>query len=559
MTLTDSQALQIVEENKSTDRRIELMREESKTLYALVKGENFNEELINQIDHIEGEEKAEARKKYARDIQDFFERLFQPIENIWYATGGNKVWNIEDKSTKTKFLKQIANIKDSNTLQHWIKTVGVELGHVDPNGLIFLEYTTGDPRTEVYPTYKNIKTIRNYKHRGQLVEWVLFEPIKVTDENNQVFHLWRLVDDKMDRTIKEDTAGQFSILSEDSFEHPFGEVPAIINSNVAKIDDEAKRLSYVDIILGLAKEYSRDQSIKTIYKFLQGFPIHWRYVTECEDCKGLMKIDGKTCSSCSGRGYKQKGDVTDMVTLPAPTQDNPIIGGDIAGHISPDIETWEQYNVELDVLERVATITFWGTPLNSIETFGGRKTTTEVHFNKQPIENRLNQYADYMEFIEWKLSEWILNFVDLSKNKDDQNIKISYGRNYVIEPSDTILARYNEARNNESSDTILDELFRQYLQAEYRTNPVAHEIAMKKALVEPYLHQKPTEIMSIFGPVETQRKILFTKWWDTLDKKDFTKPREVLEKQYEAWFEQNRVEVEQPQQQQQNPPENEEV
>lgn len=544
MKLTDTQAIKIIKENKATKPEIVKMRESSAVLYALINGDDFKETLIDKIEFIEGEKKAIAREKYSRNMQDFFERLFQPLENIFYATGGNRFYDIPDVATKMKFLKQIAHIKDSNTLNHWIQTTALELSHVDPNGVMFMEYTT-KKRREVFPKYKNIKIIRNYRKKGQLLEWILFEPTKRKAPNNMNQRLWRIVDDTQDRIFIETGDSTFVKSTKDSFNHPFGEVPAIINSNIVKVDDERFRLSPIDIILGLSKEYARDQSIKTIYKFFQGMPIHWRYVTECEECKGLGKDSNKkNCTACDGRGYKQKSDVTDMVTLPTPGEGETVITPDIAGFISPDIETWTQYNDELGILERIAIITFWGTPLNSIETFGGRKTTTEILFNKQPIENRLNRYADYAEFVEWKMSSWVLNFIDTQKPKTENQIKITYGRNYVIEPSDTLLKRYSEAKTAQENDTILDELFRQYLQATYRTNPIEHQKNLVKSEVEPYLHQTLTAVNNIFGAMEAQRKVLFGKWWDTLEKDDYTKPVEVLEKEFDAWFEVNKVNIE---------------
>ena len=537
MILSNEDALALIKENKSLNPKLSKLRTESSMLYALVEGDDFKTKLIDKIEFIEGEAKAKARKKYSRDIQDFFTRLFQPLENIWYATGGNKVYDIDDDEIKRELLFTLSNIKDSNTLSHWIQNTGINLANVDPNGVMFMEYTT-EPKKEVYPTYKSINDIRAYKNRGQLLDWIIFEPTKAKFQGLDV-QLWRIVDDLTDRTFIE--IGQEIILSDQmSFKHPFGEVPAILNSNIVKTGMDY-RISPITPILGLSKEYARDQSIKTIYKFTQGFPIHWRYVTECDDCKGRGKDDdGKPCGSCDGRGYLTKGDVTDIVTLPVPTGDQAVIAPNIAGHIKPDNETWDQYSTELTTLERIATITFWGTPLNSIETFGGRKTTTEVLFNKQPIENRLNKYADYSEFIEWKMSEWILNFIDKGKKRNDNKITITYGRDYVIEPSDTILKRYEDARNNQENDTIMDELFRQYLQATYRTNPIELAKNLIKSEIEPYLHQSLKDISDVFGSEEAQRKILFSKWWGTLTKQDYIKTKETLSAEYDAWFESNK-------------------
>ena len=538
MKFTDKEAIEIIKEHQSISVKAQLLRDQTKELYALINGDSFSEELVKRIEHIEGEKKAIARKKYSRDVQDLFERLFQPIENIFYATGGNKVYDIADKNIKKKFLKQIDNIKDSNTLSHWIQNVGIKLAHLDPNGLMFMEYTTS-PREEIYPTYKSIYDIRYYESRGQLLEYVLFEP--EDDKENKGIKYWRFVDDVMDRVFIQDS-DVFTLDKDHSFKHPFTEVPALINSNLVKIGGDY-RISPINVILGLVKEYARDQSIKTIYKFLQGFPIHWRYVTECEECKGVGHTEKGTCGSCDGRGYLQKSDVTDMVTLPVPVEGQQTLDR-IGGFESPDLETWNQYNQEQQTLERIAIITFWGTPLNSLETFGGRKTTTEVLFNKQPIENRLNKYADYCEFLEWKMSDWILRFIDRQYDKNEQKITINYGRNYVIEPSDTILARYEEAKGKQENDVILDNLFKQYLQATYRTNPIELSENILKSEVEPYLHQSLKDVLDVFGQEEAQRKVLFSKWWSTLKRSDLIKGKEQLIAQYDMWFEQNKKVIE---------------
>ena len=112
MIFTDKEAIELIKVKQHITVELTELRQSSKELYALVEGDLFKEELIGRIEHIEGQEKANARKKYARDIQDFFERLFQPIDNISYATGGNKVYKIENEDVKRKFLKQIDNIKD---------------------------------------------------------------------------------------------------------------------------------------------------------------------------------------------------------------------------------------------------------------------------------------------------------------------------------------------------------------------------------------------------------------------------------------------------------------
>ena len=121
MILSQDEALELIKGNLGVNRGFEALREKSSMLYALVEGDDFDNKLINKIEFIESDKKQTARKKYSRDIQDFFERLFQPLENISYATGGNRVYDVDDLEIKKELIKTISNVKDSNSLSHWIQ------------------------------------------------------------------------------------------------------------------------------------------------------------------------------------------------------------------------------------------------------------------------------------------------------------------------------------------------------------------------------------------------------------------------------------------------------
>jgi len=517
-------------EKLSTD--FKEMREYSNTLKALVNGEDFTDELICKIEHIESDLKAMAREKYSRSIKDLFSRLFQPIDNIYYATGGVKEYDITAKQTKENYLKQIANIRDNKTLSEWVQTYAIQLYNTDPNGVIFLEYKT-TPKVDVYPTYKSSSKIRYYKAKGQLLEYIIFEP-KTKDQKTYV----RIVDDLTDRTF-EKNGNDYVIVEELTFEHPFGQVPAVICSNI-QLAGEDEKLAPIDSIIETAKEYARDQSFLTLYKVYKGNPIFWKYVSYCSECSGTGKQGTEPCSDCNGKGkITAKSDVTDAVELPIPTDtESPVIAPNIAGFISPDIDVWEQYNKELEKLEEQMYKSHWGTSygMNNVQ---GMKTATEVTFDKQPLENQLNKYADFAEYVEWKLSEWILNLLDITKtDKFRSDISINYGRRYIIDSYDVLLERYEKSVIAEENSVVLDKLFSEYLGAKYRNNPIDLQINLLKARIEPYLHLPLTKVSLIFGNEEAQKKVLFHNWWNSLT--DFSKEESVLLSDFNTWFEQNK-------------------
>jgi hypothetical protein len=530
MIFTFEEAVEKIKQHQTIKKDWQTMRDYSKELKALVLGKDFHNELINKIDFIESDKKALARQKYARDIKDFFARLFQPIDNIYYATGGVKDFS---EINNNDFLKNISNVRDNKTLSKWVQENATLLSHVDPNGLIFLEYKT-DP-LKVYPTYKSIDSIRYYEAKGQKIEYVIFEP-KIKEGKNY----FRFVDDLNDFTIKQE--GQtYTLVDDQSFTHEFGEVPALIVSDIC-IAGENQRFSPIENILGISKEYARDLSILSLYKVFKGMPIFWKVVQYCGDCKGAGKIGDEKCGTCDGMGkYVSKTDVTDVVEVPMPDEESKFLEGkNIGGYISPELDTWTKLEETLKFQEELAYKSHWGT-IYGMQNTAGNKTATEVIYDKQPLENRLNKYADNVEYIEWQLSEWILNLYDLSKNKDESKITINLGRRYVIESYDALLERYEKSVLAGSNSVVLDKQFLEYINAKFVNNPIDLEINLKKMRVEPYLHLSILNINAIFGAEEAQRKVLFHKWWNELA--DYKKDEISLISEFNIWFETNKINI----------------
>lgn len=535
---TNEEAIVLLKAHQQLSPKWQETREYSKELKALVNGEMFIEELIEKIDHVESAQKAKARTKYSRSVQDLFSRLFQPIETIGFATGDSREYEITNRPVKDKFLKKISNIRDNKPLSEWVLRNAIDLINTDPNGIIFLEYTT-NPVADIYPTYKSVNSIRYYKAKGQLLDYVIFEP-KIIDQKEY----WRIVCDEWDRTFLKEGLDYYFVDGM-SFGHPFGQVPAVICSNI-QLAGQKHKLAAIHPVVPLAKEYARDQSFLTLYKIYKGNPIFWRYVSYCGDCNGTGKIGTEICTSCNGVGkHVSKNDVTDVVELPIPDdKESPIIAPNIAGFISPDLDVWVQYNKELNLLEQKLYKSHWGTMFGmQIENAKNAKTATEIVADKQPLENQLNKYADYIEYMEWKLSEWILNFYDVKKDRTTRMITINRGRRYIIESYDILLERYMESVSKEENSTILDKLFIEYINSKYRNNVLDLQMNLLKARCEPYLHITLSNVIKIFGTEEAQRKVLFQKFWQSLDG---YKPQQQIESEFATWFEQNKVKIAQP-------------
>jgi len=527
MITTEDQRQEILRKSLKTPQNILEAREKSKKLYALVKGDGFVDELINKIEGIEGEQKAKARKKYSRSIKDTFERLLRLTDNVYNSDGTSVNISEEQEQFKEKLIESVNNTIDGKSLSEWMESNWIDTVLMcDPNGIIFLEYAENQSPS---PFYKNIKKIRNYEVRGQKLEWVLFEPKKIKTDTETI-EKYRFVDDEKDYIyiLRGDT---FTEIPEKTFKHPFKEVPALLNSNIEDVNTGMK-LSPIEPIDELMTEYARDQSIKTIYKSQNGFPIHWRLVQQCATCSGTGKDGGSTCKTCDGHGYYKSKDVTDMVTLPIPKEGDPKLAPDIAGYVNSSIETWDKYDDELNMLENVAFETLWGTKMSSEV----QKTATEIYINTQPIITRLRKFSYLAESMENTLANWIARWVNPTIKEGERVYHKNLGTSFIIEPTSVLLDSYQQAKEKGDSVTILDRLYSDYLRSKYRGNEKMLTKAMNKSKVEPYVHYTVETVRSIFGQEEAQKKMLFSTWWMSLSDVETMQDVDDLNRSFEAFI-----------------------
>lgn len=515
MILTQEDIIEILKDNQSIPEWVIKARNNNSELEALVNGVDF-ESLLIKIEGKEDNEKILARKKYSRSIKDLFERLLRPIDYVYSSTGGSKKYN---EKVDTDVILALSKLTGEKPLEHWAQNNWMPLYHTDPNGIIIYEWKDD----KCWPTYKNIHKVRCYKATGQKLEWVLFEPCNEEGEKE-----FRLIDDAYDYTIKQN-GESFTIDDDDTYENPFRKCPGIVISDLMHYCGH-ERKSPIEKITEIAKEYLRDQSIKTLYKFLHGFPIFWRYVVQCEKCHGTGKIGTNNCPDCNGVGFYMKKDVTDMVTLPVPKNNDDIkIAPDIAGYIAPELKTWDQYIKELDLLFSVMNETHWGADIKS----QAIKTATEVYSNYQPVISRLNKYADTAEWVEWYLTELALNFLNPIKNADDSYVSVLYGRNYIIEPINVLLERYQKSKEAGDSTAILDKQLYEWIVSKYKSDPETLSDELKRIQVEPFVHYTVKDVFDYYGPKQAKEKMMFSAFWSSIDRS--MKTVDQLKAEYEKY------------------------
>lgn len=520
-------AIKIIQENESLKTWVSEARERSKVLKALVNGKDYSDVLINEIEKLESKDRAKARKKYSKDVRDMFNRVFKNRYNVFEAVGGSEFIKSSSDNLKTGLEILLNSFKGNKSIEHYLSEYAFNLWDVEPNGLIFMEYIT-TPEKKIYPTFKSINDIRLYQSNGQILDFVLFEP-KTIIESGKMYKLWRYVDSNVDISIKQ-TETVYTPYPEKSFEHVFKQVPAVIISDQQEVGTEL-RISPVDQVSELAKDYCRDKSVLTIYKFLNGFPIHWKYVQQCRKCTGTGKTGNDKCTVCDGSGRLGRSDVTDVVQVTPPKGDDPVLAPDIAGYINPSIEVWDKYNEDQKRMEELIYHTVWGT----IEATGKSETATGRFIDTQPVTNELSKYSRNIEFLHNQLVRFVIKFLTPAENAITYHK--SYGKRFIIESPDTILEKYTTSKKNGDPSTILDRIMNEYIVSKYKSDPLMLSVQLKKMEVEPYVHWDLVTVSTTFGAEEAGKKIMFQEWWGTAD---YSMDVKQLKDEFEKYTKENK-------------------
>ena len=250
---TVDEAIEFIKMNQDVKPWVSKSRDYSMKLQALVEGKGF-EELLLRIEHIESTKRADVRKKYSKDIRSLFERLTNTRSNVFQSNGGSvEIKSISD-TLKEQINEALTDFKGQKSIHQYLSENLFQLADIDPSGLMYVEYKSDNKELEdIYPTYKSIHDLRYYESDGQAVKVVLFEPKTIP---NGV--IWRLVDSKREWFIKQ--IGMSYQDTDKSFDHPFGDVPAIVLSEKVETGCDS-RLSWLNKVIPDAEMYALKTSV----------------------------------------------------------------------------------------------------------------------------------------------------------------------------------------------------------------------------------------------------------------------------------------------------------
>lgn len=536
MVLTDDQIVEYIQRPKNKNISDFIRSHNKLNMFSTGKGLDL---YITKIQGLETEDKIKLRKNFARSTKDVVAKVLRPTDKVYSAKGGSFEVEISNKSQKIEFIRILNSVAEGMSKRLWLETYALDAYHIDPNGIIYVEVPEKGSRDMTpYPTFKSITTIHDYEVNGQDLEYVIFTPeikIRSTEENVKTY---RVVDDEKDAIYYIDSNEQLKIYSDIDtigyIPNTYGKVPAIVVSNLVDKNTDGKK-SMLEPITELLAEYLQDTSIKSIYKFLHGYPLFWRFIADCKACEGEgFTTDDKggteKCLTCQGTGKNLKKDVSDTfdLTIPLDREDAILdVARTPAGYVEPSVESWKQMTEEQIFMIDIMIRAYWGT---SLDDRYDRETAQGRIIDTQPVADKLNKYADWAEVTDKKLTDMI------GKMKYKSNYTTSfvfYGRRFLIESSDQIWRKLTLAIKDSAPEASLTQILIQYYHSEYQNDVVMLTKALKLLAIEPYPFYDFNKLSAVATNSQKQRKLAFSEW--SRSGLDFSKDEEMLRAEFDIY------------------------
>lgn len=527
--------------------RIEKARKRAKKVNMHITGKAVTE-FLEKLDDYETQAQKNLREKLVKSNRSAFSFILRPVDKVFTAKGGAIAYNLPQEQINS-LRNQVSDLADGLDIKTYLKKIVKKKYIIDPNGLLFIDIDPfGMLETHVVPTSK----ILWYKNKGNKIEALIFDTGKkdltqdeevkfkaiseerLKEEKDKIYY--RVIDDTSDRIFTMYN-GEIEEVQGSSMNNWFGFVPAIILGD-EKDPNEDIYESIVSDIVEDADSLLRLISTNNVHDLAHLYPRYWSYAQACTRCEGEGQIDvlvseatedtdavyeKKVCPSCGGSGVKTRTNPSDEVVIPIPGDGDTVITPDIAGYVSPDLQTAKFYVEKINDDKDEMFKAMWGT---TYEQSGKRETATGRWLDQQPVEDRLRDISSTFEnFHRFMLMCYGIVILQ------DRNYKpsVSYGTRYILEGADDILKKYTESSEKNISEIVSLNLRNQYLEAEYQNDPVELAKQMKLARVEPFPTMKVNQVLTLefIDEQDKKRKMYFGEWVNSLDEAKKTLMSEV--------------------------------
>ena len=437
-----------------------------------------------KIKHLTAYETLDEFKDRQDDVKEFTKLLSASIidaQSRWKtAQGTSKYYKFKANSEKLdkEFRELVLSKAWKNlSIEQFIKDFYSKAIYTEFNGFLLVEKGSiikGDDglRYEVregikrpvsneynpvpYIVFKSIDDVHRFKVIGKTVEWICFNYGKEI-RNEKEITLYRVIDDRNDYIVEQ--IDQLVRISEvyPVIKHEIGQCPVINISTINNdLIDDKTRTSPIDDLVPHLDVLLQKYIDHTTTARLHNFPIRYQVGQNCDYRNEHTKCDNGhlywefngvakdiVCPSCGGAGVKKKTSPSQVIILPAMDSEGKAFNiGDVAGYVTPELENFREQRVDIDWWEQKIKEAATGVRIGGAEA-DLNKTATGAVINIKPLEDKISEIIDLVEWAETQLT----NFMGKSYYKDKyEGCEIIYGRRLNLRDEFAILKEITEAK-----------------------------------------------------------------------------------------------------------------
>jgi len=533
MVLENSRVIELIEQGVSP--KLTLAIKKAKKVNMHITGLKMKE-FLETLDDYESSAQKVLREKLAKSNRSVFSFILRPTDKIFTAKGGTINYNLPQKTID--FIRNNVNdVADGLNIKRYLKKTVKDQYIIDPNGVLFIDIdANGQLETHVI----NSDKIHWYFNKGNVVKAIIFAPEKREGKQNEGKLFYRVIDQATDRIyVVDDKKTPYELVA-DRLDNFFKFTPALILGDQKNPNEDIYESIIADI-LDDADELLRDISVKTVHKLAHAYPRYWSYEQACTRCEGEGVIHTikdevnvtEPCNSCGGDGTKHRTNPSDETVLRTPQEGDPVIAPNVAGYVSPDLETMRFYEESVEKCKNAMFQAMWGT---TYEQGGKRETATGRFLDSQPVQDRLRDisdtFANYHKFM-------LDCYAKVLLRNPKYESSVTYGKRYILEGADDILTKLLEASRENVSDLVTRDMLNRYIEAEYQDDNI--ELIKRKKLshIEPFPSMKIADVCAIEGMPDKDklRKIFYGDWLNELTEAELVlNTEEELRKKFEIYI-----------------------
>jgi len=519
MILSNEQAIELCKKPENWEA-IDLASQLQDEHKVHVTGEGYAD-YIKQIVGYEDDVQYAQKKELSEPVTAVLTGRIIDEQSRWKNTAGpKKFYNWKGSVDKTQeFNKVLSQVWKGESMEHFINSflsealytefngfVLVEQGKVTEKDGIYYEERDGvvsvvqDNKVMPYLIFRPIELVRDFKSRGNKVEYIILDWGKVKREDNSDItdiQLYRVLDDLSDRIIEVDGADYTISKRFKPLNNKLGCVPAVqvSTSKNTVIVDEVKT-SPIWRTIPLLKTYMTGWAEHVITCILHSHPIYYQMGQMCryKDSDGKCdqgtiyftaegKAATKECPACKGAGSVLEKRASSAIILPQVDEQGQAFSiTNVAGYVSPPVEGIKAQQEELNWI--ADQILQSGTGMNKVMETQIEKTATEAILNYKPLEKKISDILTNIEYDQQALEDFIGK---LYFGKSFLGSQITYSRQLNLRDENTVLIEIEQAKNAGASSSYVKTLHNELIFTRYQNSPVELERNRILSQLEPFI------------------------------------------------------------------------